>query len=140
MFKPSLYFLAALALSISSQAQSTFTRSSTIEMTLAAGAIASDAFTTHRFVEMQYQEANPVARPFLKSTPGYVAYFGGSFGAVVLGNHLLRNHPRWRHVLNWSVIATESTVSVTNMRLSPWPTSNCKSVFRATGIIIAPCH
>lgn len=92
----------------------TFTRSSSIEMTLLGAAISVDAFSSYKSPEL-----NPIARPFISSKTGTAAYFGASFAGLVYANHLLRNHPRWRHVMNWSVIGSESFLAAHNLNLSP---------------------
>src|SRR5258707_1353323 len=69
MFKRSLFFLAAFALSISGQAQTaTFTRSSTIEMTLAGGAITCSTehqkrLTRMRKIERDHRLCSHCGRP-----------------------------------------------------------------------------
>lgn len=112
-----LVFLAVAFVSASAQGQTTqpiFSTSSKIEMSLAGVAIAGDAYTSRRFTDLGYQDRNFVARPFVSSNAGTVAYFGASFSGVVLGNRMLRNHPRLRHVLNWSVIGGEAFATAYN--------------------------
>jgi len=92
----------------------TFSTSSKIEMSLAGAAIAGDAYTTRRFNDLGYRDRNFLARPFVSSNAGTVAYFGASFSGVVIGNRILRNHPRLRHVLNWTVIGGETFATAHN--------------------------
>jgi hypothetical protein len=110
--------IVLLALTASTCFAQTFTKSSTIEMTLAAGALSADAYTTYSFPK-GIVEMNPVARPFVSSKVGTTAYFGTSFAGLVLANRLLRNHPRLRHTANWSLIAVEGFMAVRNSRLRP---------------------
>lgn len=92
----------------------TFSTSNKIEISLAGAAIAGDAYTTRRFNDMGYRDRNLLARPFVKSNAGTVAYFSASFSGVVLSNRMLRNHPRLRHVLNWTVIGGETFATAHN--------------------------
>lgn len=115
-----ILFLAAGLGSAAGQSQTpetpapTFSTSSKIEMLLAGAAIAGDAYTTRRFNDLGYRDRNFLARPFVSSNAGTVAYFGASFSGVVLSNRMLRNHPRLRHVLNWTVIGGETFAAAHN--------------------------
>ena len=92
----------------------TFDRQTKIELGLVAGAMAGDAVSTRLMLDGRHYEMNPLARPFVGNTTGSAAYFGSGFAAVLYGNHLLRNHPRWKHVLNWSVIGLETFAAAHN--------------------------
>jgi len=91
-----------------------FSTSSKIELSLAGLAIAGDAYTTRRFNDLGYRDRNFLARPFVSSNAGTVAYFGASFSSLVLSNRMLRNHPRFRHVMNWTVISGETLATAYN--------------------------
>ena len=93
-----------------------FDRQTKIELGLVAGALVSDAVSTGAMLDRSHYEANPLARPFVQSSPGSALYFGSGFAAMIYGNHLLRNHPRWKHILNWSVIGLETFATVYNVR------------------------
>jgi hypothetical protein len=94
----------------------TFDRQTKIELGLVAGSMAGDAVSTGINLGGRYYEMNPLARPFVGSETGRAAYFGSGFAAIIYGNHLLRNHPRWKHTLNWSVIALETFATAHNFR------------------------
>ena len=92
----------------------TFDRQTVIELSLVAGSLAGDAVSTGAMLDRSHYEMNFLARPFVQSGSGRTLYFGSSFAAIVYGNHLLRNHPRWKHTLNWGVIALETFATVHN--------------------------
>jgi hypothetical protein len=94
----------------------TFDRQTKIELGLVAGSMAGDAVSTGINLGGRYYEMNPLARPFVGSGTGRAAYFGSGFAAIVYSNHLLRNHPRWKHALNWSVITLETYATAHNLR------------------------
>lgn len=135
-------FFALLLLACCSAHAQDFPRSIKFELAGAAAAIAADGYTTffmsHRFTK----EYNPIARPFITSKPGTVAYFGGSFAALVAGNYLLRHHTRARHVLNFSVIGWETSLAVHNFRYAHAANAadRCTAIWIAQGRIVAPCH
>ena len=114
-------------------------------MTLAATAISADAVTTRNISGFRFPgftpEANPIARPFISSNAGTVAYFSAAAGGVVWGNHLLRNHPRWRHAFNWTVIASETSLAVWNHEISVKESRirSCSALWVQQGIIVPPC-
>jgi len=95
----------------------TYDRQTVVELGLVAGSLAGDAVSTAKFLSGHYYEQNVLARPFVQSAGGSAAYFGMSFSAILYGNHLLRNHPRWKHTLNWSIIALESYATAHNARI-----------------------
>ncbi|MGE5325358.1 MAG: hypothetical protein ACM3SW_20995 [Actinomycetota bacterium] len=95
----------------------TFDRQTVIELGLVAGSLAGDAVSTGMMLNGPYYEQNVLARPFVRSAAGSAAYFGMSFSAIIYGNHLLRNHPRWKHTLNWSIIALETYATTHNSRI-----------------------
>lgn len=97
--------------------RSTFDRQTVVELGLVAGSLAGDAVSTGKLLNGPYYEQNVLARPFVQSAAGSAAYFGMSFSAIIYGNHLLRNHPRWKHTLNWSIIALESYATAHNARI-----------------------
>lgn len=97
--------------------RSTFDRQTVVELGLVAGSLAGDAVSTGKMLNGPYYEQNVLARPFVQSAGGSAAYFGMSFSAIIYGNHLLRNHPRWKHTLNWSIIALESYATAHNARI-----------------------
>jgi hypothetical protein len=86
-----------------------FTKVFSLEMGAAGIALAADGFTTEKNNRPSFKpDQNPLARPFVKSAGGNAAYFSMSFVGLVGANRLLRDHPRMRHALNWSVVAMES--------------------------------
>jgi len=116
----------------------TFTLSSSVEMILAAGALSADAVTTRHVENLHITtEANPLARPLVSSNAGTIAYFTAAAGGLVLGNHLLRNHPRLKHAFNWSVIGGETAVAVWNSTIKR---PSCERIWIQQGIMVPPCH
>jgi len=93
----------------------TFDRQTVIELSLVAGSLAGDAVSTGVMLDRTHYEMNVLARPFVQSSGGTAVYFGSSFAAVLYGNRLLRNHPRWKHTLNWGVIALETLATAHNL-------------------------
>lgn len=63
---------------------------------LQLGSAGADAFYTNRdFQSGRYgYEGNPIARPFVGSTKGRIAYFSASAGLHIGGAWLLRRHHR----------------------------------------------
>jgi hypothetical protein len=108
-----------------------------LELTLAGGTIGTDGFTSRKLNENHFMDGNPIVRPFVKSNIGTIGYFSGSFVTLIEANHLLRNHTKVRHVLNWSVIGTETYFTINNFRFLK---SNCANVWIRSGIVIPPCH
>ena len=94
-----------------------FDRQTVVELGLVAGSLAGDAVSTGMMLNGRYYEQNVLARPFVQSAAGSAAYFGMSFSAIIYSNHLLRNHPRWKHTLNWSIIALETYATAHNARI-----------------------
>lgn len=90
----------------------TFTKATTIELAGIAGTISVDAYSSPW--ESKY-EFNPVARAMTGTHAGRMAYFGGAFGGVVLGNKLLSNHRRLRQALNITVLTLETGSSINNI-------------------------
>lgn len=110
-----------------------FTRTFSLEMSIAGASIAADGWTTRTISARGFGERNPIARPFVRSNAGSSAYFAGSFGALIGANYLLRNHAKMRHVLNFTVTGVETSWAVYNSRrttphtvISP---SNCPPGF-----------
>jgi hypothetical protein len=90
----------------------TFNRTFDLEMGLAGISLAADGFTTEKNNRPHWHEVNPVLS---SRTPAKTSvYFSAMFSGLIYSNHLLRNHPRLRHVLNFSVIGLESYWSVSN--------------------------
>ena len=51
----------------------------------------SDAYFTHRnALTPAFHEYNPVARPFVRSAPGQMLYFGGQAALKIAAVHLLK--------------------------------------------------
>ena len=118
-FALTIVFLFVAVTSSAAQTQTekpvpNFSTSSKIELSLAGLAIAGDAYTTRRFNDLGYRDRNFLARPFVSSNAGTVAYFGASFSGLVLSNRMLRTHPRFRHVMNWTVIGGETLATAYN--------------------------
>lgn len=85
----------------------TFTKTFTLEMGLAGLSLAGDGFTTEKNNRPRWHEINPlVAHGRPPAVTG--VYFASMFSGLIYSNHLLRNHPRLRHVLNFSTIGLES--------------------------------
>lgn len=141
------FTITMLLLSVAAQAQDLpeapkpRQKTFTVELALAGAAISADGYSSYKISG----EINPVARPFVSSTAGTAAYFGGSFAVLLYGNRLLRNHPRMRHLMNWSVIAGESawaahnlTRSVYHIRqqipASPLPPTSCSVAKCGSGL------
>ena len=60
---------------------------------LQLAASGSDAYFTHRnAARPHFCETNPIARPFMKSTPAMVAFFGAGAAVNIAIPHLLRRH------------------------------------------------
>jgi len=116
--------------------------SNKIELSFAAAAISGDAYTTLH----NHNDFNPIVNKFAMHPAGNAAYFGGSFALLAFGNHVLRNHPRYRHALNWSVIATETFMTFHNISYQRRYNSElraanqCQALWRQQGILTGPCH
>jgi hypothetical protein len=91
----------------SRQQPKTFTRTFTAEMSIAGLSLAADGFTTEKH-RGNWKELNPVLNNFSHGPKSNAVYFSAMFSGLIYSNHLLRNHPRYRHVLNFSVIGLES--------------------------------
>ena len=131
-------FFALLLLACCSASAQDFPRSTKFELAGAAAAIAADGYTSHRLAGMHFLEYNPIARPFVKSTGGTVAYFSASFAALAAGNYLLRNHQRTRHILNFSVIGWETGLAAHNFSYGH-AADRCATIWITQGRIVAPC-
>lgn len=63
---------------------------------LQLAASAGDAYTTHKGLEGRHFERNPIARPFMQSTAGQVAFFSAETGIkislVAVLRHKHHNH------------------------------------------------
>jgi len=130
-----LLIILCMLASCASHAQN-FKKSTIIELTAIASTITADGFTT---TWDKHYEYNPIARPFVSSTGGRTAYFGASFGAVLLTNRLLREHPKIRHVFNWAVVGSETFLSINN-KLHSNAVDHCKNVWLTQGRVVSPCH
>ncbi len=88
-----------------------------IELSLAGLSLAADGFTTEKDNRPHWKDYNPVINNFVHGPKSNAVYFSAMFGGLIYSNRLLRNHPRMRHGLNWSVIAVESYCTYHNAML-----------------------
>jgi hypothetical protein len=98
-----------------------FDKQMRIELSLVAASLAADSYTTISNGGPSAHEMNPVARHFggdhMTNEAGLAIYSSASLLATVSGNVLLRNHPKLRHVLNWSIIGLEVEAASHNATL-----------------------
>ena len=64
----------------------------TLIILLQLAACGSDDFYTHRNIAAHLSELNPIAKPFVFSTRGQVAYFAGTAGIKILIPVALRRY------------------------------------------------
>ena len=79
-----------------------------IEESLAITSIAADAATTRLIINSGGVEYNPVMRPFVHSNAAVSGWLALDAAGLIYLNHRLRNHPGWRHALNWSTVGIET--------------------------------
>lgn len=65
----------------------------TVLIILQLAASGADAFYTNRGMDFpQFHEHDPIAKPFIKTTPDRIAYFSVTAAIPIVGTHLLRKH------------------------------------------------
>lgn len=80
------------------------TRASVSAWVTDAGAKAFDAWGTDRTLSEGGRERDPIAKPFVGSRGGRIAYFGASLGLDIGGSYLLHRtgHHKLERILPWA--------------------------------------
>ena len=83
------------------------TKHALLMIVLQLAASGGDAWTTHRGIALGAPERNPIARPFVRSTTGQVAFFGGGAALKIAVPFVLRrkSHPHAAMFAEWAGIA-----------------------------------
>jgi hypothetical protein len=94
------------------------TKHGVLVLVLQLASSGADAWTTHRGLsEPGHFERNPLARPFVGSTAGQVAFFGGGAGIKLALPWALRchGHGRMATVAEWTGIADSGVAAGNNV-------------------------
>lgn len=90
---------------------------SKVETGMIALSFAADGYGTAR---IGVREGNPLIRKF-ENSPAIGAYFGAAFAGQMFLTRWMRqhHHERMAHAVNWSLIAWESMLAASDMRVRP---------------------
>lgn len=98
-----------------------FDAKNVVALTTVGISLAGDGWSTQRALALPgTHEANPVARPFVSTQRGEVAYSGASFALVVGGLYLVHrtHHHGWERVGPYVLAGWESLLTAWNFHLA----------------------